>query len=66
MSAPLDLHSESVNSENKKVDDSNVLSEVNSELPTEVNAPLKEVQKDENKLSKFEMCQLIYYDFSLK
>ena len=66
MSAPLDLPSESVNSENKKVDDSNVLSEVNSELPTEVNAPLKEVQKDENKLSKFEMCQLIYYDFSLK
>ena len=66
MSAPLDLPSESANSDNKKVDNSNVLSEVNSELPTEVNAPLEEVQKDENKLSKFEMCQLIYYDFSLK
>ena len=66
MSAPLDLASESINPDSKKVDDSKVLSEVNSELPTEVNAPLEEVKIDENKLSKFEMCQLIYYDFSLK
>ena len=66
MSAPLDLASESINPDSKKVDDSKVLSEVNSELPTEVNAPLEEVKEDEKKLSKFEMCQLIYYDFSLK
>ena len=66
MSAPLDLASESINPDSKKVEDSQVLSEVNSELPTEVSAPLEKVKEDENKLSKFEMCQLIYYDFSLK
>ena len=66
MSAPLDLASESINPDSKKVDDSKVLSEVNSELPTEVNAPLEEVKEDEKKSSKSEMCQLIYYDFSLK
>ena len=63
MSAPL---AESINPDSKKAEDSQVLSEVNSELPTEVNAPLEEVKIDENKLSKFEMCQLIYYDFTLK
>ena len=66
MSAPLDLASESINPDSKKVEDSQVLSEVNSELPTEVSAPLEKVKEDENKLSKFEMCQLIYYDFTLK
>ena len=66
MSAPLDLASESINPDSKKVEDSQVLSEVNSELPTEVSAPLEKVKEDENKLSKFEMCELIYYDFSLK
>ena len=55
-----------MNPDNKKVDDSQVLSEVNSELPTEVNAPLEEAKKDKNNLPKSEMCQLIYYDFSLK
>ena len=55
-----------MNPDNKKVDDSQVLSEVSSELPTEVSAPLEEKKENEKKLSKFEMCQLIYYDFSLK
>ena len=66
MSAPLDLPSESINPDSKKIDNSQVLSEVNSELPTEVNAPLEEAKKDKNNLPKSEMCQLIYYDFSLK
>ena len=35
-------------------------------MPTEINAPLEEVKEDKNKLTKSEMCQLIYYDFSLK
>jgi hypothetical protein len=52
--------------DNKKEENSQILSEVNSEMPTEINAPLEEVKEDKNKLTKSEMCQLIYYDFSLK
>ena len=52
--------------DNKKEENSQILSEVNSEMPTEINAPLEKVKEDKNKLTKSEMCQLIYYDFSLK
>jgi hypothetical protein len=53
--------------DNKKEENSQILSEVNSEMPTEINAPLEKVkEEDKNKLTKSEMCQLIYYDFSLK
>jgi hypothetical protein len=52
--------------DNKKEENSQILSEVNSEMPTEISAPLEEVKEDKNKLTKSEMCQLIYYDFSLK
>ena len=54
--------SQSVNPEQ-----SQVLSEVDSNAQTESNPPLAEVD-DNNKtgLNKNDMCQLIYYDFSLK
>jgi hypothetical protein len=47
--------------------ESKVLSEVNSEAPTESNPPLSEVKNENQKnLIKTDLCQLIYYDFSLK
>ena len=45
--------------DNKKEENYQILSEVNSEMPTEINAPLEEVKEDKNKLTKSEMCQLI-------
>ena len=63
---------EESNPEEDKKSESQVLSEVNSNNPTEINAPLSESnpKEEENqnkkKLNKTDMCQLIYYDFSLK
>ena len=53
----------------EKIDpqESQVLSEINSEAPTESNPPLSEVKNENQKnLIKTDLCQLIYYDFSLK
>ena len=53
----------------EKIDpqESQVLSEINSEALTESNPPLSEVKNENQKnLIKTDLCQLIYYDFSLK
>lgn len=63
---------EEVNQEENNPGESQVLNEGDSEIPKERNAPLSEPnQKEEEnqnkkELNKTDMCQLIYYDFSLK
>ena len=63
---------EEVNQEENNPGESQVLNEVDSEIPKERNEPLSEPnQKEEEnqnkkELNKTDMCQLIYYDFSLK
>ena len=45
-----------INPDNQKTEQTQNLNEINSEKPKE----------EKNDLVKTEMCQLIYYDFSLK
>ena len=58
--------------EKEEPDQPQVTSEVNQENPSEINAPLsepienKEESQNKKELNKTGMCQIIYYDFSLK
>ena len=58
--------------EREQPEQSQVLSAINSENPKEINTPLnepieiKEECQNKKEVNKTGMCQIIYYDFSLK
>jgi len=55
-----------INPDNQKTEQTQNLNEINSEKPKEEKKVIEKKEENQQNSIKTEMCQLIYYDFSLK
>ena len=57
---------DAINPDNQKTEQTQNLNEINSEKPKEEKKVVEKKEENQQNSIKTEMCQLIYYDFSLK
>ena len=57
---------DAINPDNQKTEQTQNLNEINSEKPKEEKKVIEKKEENQQNSIKTEMCQLIYYDFSLK